>query len=127
MGLSHFRSCESVALFVEYSQAKKWRNFMTRNSLKRKIYEIELPLIREELSKATDWEELAIANYITSFSALQNIYDVIMNESTSCKEIEKTIQYASPYDKKVFTLLTNVNIEIFDDFAKVDFSLNKKS
>jgi len=100
---------------------------MTRNSLKRKIYEIELPLIREELSKATDWEELAIANYITSFSALQNIYDVIMNESTSCKEIEKTIQYASPYDKKVFTLLTNVNIEIFDDFAKVDFSLNKKS
>lgn len=127
MSLSHFRSCESVNLFVEYSQTKKWRNFMTKNSLKKKIYAIELPLIRKELSKATGWEALAIANYITSLSALQNIYDVIMNESTSYKEIEKTVQYASPYDKKVFMLLTNVNIEIFDDFAKVDFYLNQKS
>ena len=122
MGLPHLRSFESVSLFVEYSQTSKIWKCRTRNSIKRKIYDIELPLIRKELSKVTNWEKQVIENYITSLSAIQNIYDAIMNESYSYKEIEKTVQYASVYDREIFMKVTNVNIEIFSDFEKVDFS-----
>ena len=122
MGLQHFRTYESVRLFVEYSQKNKKRNSRTRNSIKKEIYKMELPLIRQELSAVSNFEEMAIANYITSLSALQNIYDILMNESASYKEVEKTIQYASLHDRRIFMELTNVNIEIFQDFEKVDSS-----
>lgn len=78
----------AICLFTDYLTFNKWWEIKKRRNLKKKIYSIELPYIREQLLKIEDFEDL-LYNKDLSRIYMDIIYEALNNQNLSLKKLNQ--------------------------------------
>jgi len=118
---------ETYDLLEEYKTLTKWYQFSQRNRVKKRIYEIELPNIKNQLSSIPDIENILIKKEYSRIYANTVSY-LFSNKKFNSKKFDATI---NPKSKKNLSARSNIlrlYIYLTDEcisFGKIDKLLKR--
>ena len=145
---------ETLMLFNIYTTYKKWWEFKKRKNIKKQIYEIELPIIRDQLNQINDFDSLLLNReysriYVTNVISLikgkcrltkpndlkskianhkfKSLYNKLINEKTSYSSLERSVRNLKNQDKAYFENITGASLDVFVCFEEYESERKKKN